>query len=86
LLKDPNYCQLHDLYTLTHQIREINVLTDFDIDNPITGAIEKVGKDILPAIPLYSNKNYHIPLETTIYFMANPNFYKYFNIGQEAVC
>lgn len=74
------------MYYYTHNPIPLTIITDFDVKHPASKAIDEIGQDVLPAIPLYSSKLYNIPLNTSMYFIENLNFYKYFNIGTEAIC
>ncbi|CAD8186884.1 unnamed protein product [Paramecium pentaurelia] len=86
ILKDNNYCELNNLYVITHHQLPINIITDYPNDNIITFALNAAGKDLLPDVILESNKLYHLPFNTTIFFMENLNFHTYFEIGSQFLC
>ncbi|CAK87334.1 unnamed protein product (macronuclear) [Paramecium tetraurelia] len=86
ILKDNHYCELNNLYVITHHQLPINIITDYPNDNVITFALGAAGQDLLPDVILESNKLYHLPFNATIFFMENLNFHKYFEIGSQFLC
>ncbi|CAD8093570.1 unnamed protein product [Paramecium sonneborni] len=86
IIKDYHYCELNNLYVITHHQFPINIITDYPNDNIITLALDAAGKDLMPNVILESNKLYHLPYNATIFFMQNLNFHKYFEIGSQFLC